>query len=108
MNEINAGIKVQAALDEYEMANGVRPNRIIIGHRLLDEVLDVYYYKDFEIKTLEEVAKKQNLVVYGTYEGIPFKIDYDNPYTLEVKYVDENNKTLEVKYVVENNKEVNL
>lgn len=85
LEDVNA--KVQTALCEFETLYGIRPNKIIMGHRLADRLTNQFYYKDFTIKNLGEIARKQNLDVYCKYEGIPVKIDYNNPNILEVGYM---------------------
>lgn len=82
--KMTADMKVQTALYDFENNFGVRPNTIVMGYHFLDEVVDIFYDKNFRMKTLEEVAKEQNLGVYCKYEGIPIKIDYNNPDTLKV------------------------
>lgn len=82
--KVDVNTKVQLALNDFTNGFGIRPNRIVMGHSLLDEALDTFYDKNFTMKTLEEAARMQNLEVYCKYEGIPVKIDYDNPNTLEV------------------------
>ena len=82
--KIDANMKVHLALNDFENAFGIRPNRIIMGYHLLDEITSMFYDMNIPMKTLEEMAKEQKLGVYCKYEGIPIKIDYDNPNTLEV------------------------
>ena len=84
--EMDANMKVQAALYEFESVNGVRPNRIIIGYHLIDELVNQFYYKNFTMNDLEVAAREKNCKVYCKYEGIPVKIDYNNPDILEVGY----------------------
>lgn len=81
---IDANMRVQLALNDFENGFGIRPNRIVMGYHLLDEVVDTFYDKNFTMKILEEAARKQNLGVCCEYHGIPVKVDYDNPNTLEV------------------------
>lgn len=85
--EMDANMKVHCALYDFERVNGIRPNRIVMGYHLLDEVVDMFYNKSFTMKTLEEAAKEKKLEVYCEYEGIPVKVDYDNPNVLEVGYM---------------------
>lgn len=85
--EVDAHMKVQAAIYDFENDFGIRPNRIIIGHHLLDEIVDTFYDKNFTMKTLEEAVREQNLGMICKYEGIPVKVDYDNPDILEVGYM---------------------
>lgn len=87
MIEMDANMKVQCALYDFERVNGIRPNRIIMGHHLLDEVINQFYINTAPMKTLEETAREQKLGVYCKYEGIPVKVDYDNPDILEVGYM---------------------
>jgi len=85
--EMDANTKVHVALYEFERVNGIRPNRITMGYHLLDEVVSQFYDKNFTMRTLEEVAREQNREVRCMYEGVPVKIDYDNPDILEVGYM---------------------
>lgn len=85
--KMNADMKVRCALYEFERVNGIRPNRIVMGYRLLDELTSQFYYTNVPMKTLEEAARERKLCVYCEYEGIPVKADYDNPELLEVGYM---------------------
>jgi hypothetical protein len=85
--KMNADMKVQCALYEFERVNGIRPNRIVMGYRLLDELVSQFYYMNVQMKTLEEAARERKLCVCCEYEGIPVKTDYDNPELLEVGYM---------------------
>ena len=85
--KMDANMKVQCALYDFERVNGIRPNRIVMGYHLLDEVVNQFYINTVPMKTLEEVAREQKLGVYCKYEGIPVKVDYDNPDLLEVGYM---------------------
>lgn len=82
--KIDANMKVQLALNDFENGFGIRPNRIVMGYQLLDDIVDTFYDKNFAMKTLDEAARMQKLGVYCKYEGIPVEIDHDNPNTLEV------------------------
>ena len=84
MLEMDANMKVQCALYDFERVNGIRPNRIVMGYHLLDEITSMFYDMNIPMKTFEEMAKEQNLGVFCKYEGIPIKVDYDNPDILEV------------------------
>lgn len=85
--EMDADTKVRTALYEFEMVNGIRPNRINMGYKLSDELMNQFYYNTIPVKTLAELAKEKSLGVWAEYEGIPVKIDYDNPDILEVGYM---------------------
>lgn len=87
MIKIDADTKVQTLLYDFERENGIRPNRIIMGCDLADELRNQFYFNYIPIRTLEEMAEMKNLGVECKYEGIPIKIDYDNPDTLEVGYM---------------------
>ena len=84
---MDANMKVQCALYEFERVNSICPNRIVMGYHLLDEVINQFYYTNVPMKTLKEVAKEQKLVVRCEYEGIPVKVDHDNPDMLEVGFM---------------------
>lgn len=85
--EMDTNMKVHCALYEFERTNGIRPNRIVMGYDLMEKVVNQFYYMNIPMKTLEEVVKEQKLGMYCTYEGIPVKVDYDNPDILEVGYM---------------------
>jgi hypothetical protein len=87
MLEMDANMKAQCALYEFERTHGIRPNRIVMGYHLLDEVVDTFYDKNFTMKTLEEVAREQKLGVRCEYMGIPVEVDYNNTELLEVGYM---------------------
>lgn len=85
--EVTADEKVQAALYNFQSAMRIRPNRITMGSNLVDELSRQFYSDSFPMKSLEEIAKEQKLGVVCQYEGIPVKVDYDNPDVLEVGYM---------------------
>ena len=85
--EMTADMKVQTALYNFESNYNIRPNRIVMGHKLSDELAQQFYYNNIPIKTLTELVKMKNLGVWAEYEGIPVEIDYDNPDNLEVGYM---------------------
>ena len=87
MLEMDANMKVQCALYEFERVNGIRPNRIVMGYHLLDEVVNQFYCTNLPMSKLEKVAKEQNLGVRCEYECIPVKVYYDNPDMLEVGFM---------------------
>lgn len=84
--KMDANMKVQCALYEFERVNGIRPNRITMGYHLVDELGRQFLMEIVPIKTLEEMADMRKLGVLREYEGIPIKVDYDNPDLLEVGY----------------------
>ena len=73
----------------YDFANrfGIYPNRINMGRKLVDEILNYLYYSYTNTRTLEEVAEERKTGIIGQYEGIPVKLDHDNPDILEVGYM---------------------
>ena len=85
--KMSADMKVQCALYEFERVNGVRHNRIVMGYRLMDELVRQFYDARLQMKTLEEAARERKLCVRCEYEGIPVNVDYDNPELLEVGYM---------------------
>jgi len=87
MDKVNADAKVRTLLYGFERENGIRPNRIIMGCDLVDELANQFYYNTIPIKTLEEMAEMRKLGVICEYEGVPVKVDYDNPNNLEVGYM---------------------
>ena len=87
MIEMNADMKVQTLLYGFEREHGIRPNRIIMGWHLANELRNQFYYNYIPIRALEELAEMRSLGVTCEYEGIPIKIDYDNPNILEVGYM---------------------
>ena len=76
---MDADTKVRTALYDFERFNNIRPNRITMGYNLVDELKHQ--------RTLEAIAMGQELGVRYEYEGIPIKIDCDNPDVLEVGYM---------------------
>ena len=85
--EMDANTKVRTAVYEFENKFGLFPNRINMGYKLSDELARQFYYDTIPVQTLAELAKQKNLGVWAEYEGIPVKIDYDNPDILEVGYM---------------------
>lgn len=79
--------KVRTALYDFERFNGIRPNRITMGYYLVDELRHQFYSDTVPVGTLEAVALSQELGIRYEYEGIPIKIDCDNPDALEVGYM---------------------
>ncbi len=87
MINMTADMKVQIALHDFENTYNIRPNRIVMGHKLSDELTKKFYRDVIPINILTELAKEKNLGLLVEYEGIPVKIDYDNPNVLEVGYM---------------------
>jgi hypothetical protein len=83
---MDADTKVRTALCDFERFNNIRPNRLTMGYNLADE-LKHQFYSDSPVGTLEAIAMGQELGVRYEYEGIPIKIDCDNPDVLEVGYM---------------------
>lgn len=72
--EVTADEKVRHALWNFECAMGIRPNRIIMGNNLADELRRMYLCNTAWEKVVYE------------YEGIPVTVNYENPNMLEVGY----------------------
>lgn len=93
--EMNADMEVQSALYEFENNYGIRPNRITMGYRIVDELTRIFIDNVVSLETLEELAKAQEHGIVCEYEGIPINVDHDNPDTLEVgfmvKWMENNN-----------------
>lgn len=92
---------VRTAVYEFENEFGHFPNRIVMGCNLVDELSRIFWGNIVPMKTLEELAKEQKCGIKCEYEGIPVKVDYDNPDNLEVGYVV---KWTEDKYIIFHNK----
>lgn len=82
--KITADEKVRTLLYGFEREYGVRPNRINMGWKLADELANQFYYMRVSVMSM---AKEDRDKLWAEYEGIPVKIDYDNPNTLEVGYM---------------------
>lgn len=50
MIEIDANTKVQTLLYDFERENGIRPNRIIMGCNLADELANQFYYNYIQLE----------------------------------------------------------
>lgn len=87
MNSISTDMKIQYMLQRFEMVNGIRPNRITMGYHLADELAEQFFYSNIPIRPLEELARERNLGKIYEYEGIPVKVDCNNPNILEVGYM---------------------
>lgn len=87
MIDMTADMQVQIVLHDFENTYNMRPNRIVMGHKLSDELTKKIYRDVIPVKILNELAKEKNLGLLLEYEGIPVKIDYNNPNILEVGYV---------------------
>lgn len=81
---MSADVKVRTLLYDFEATHGVRPNRITMGWHLADELANQFYYMRVSVMSM---AKEDRDKLQTEYEGIPVKIDYDNPDLLEVGYV---------------------
>lgn len=79
--------QIEAALYEFKHDFGTRPNSITIGYRLADELSKQYCDNCLSEKTLEKHKREKQVVMVCSLEGIPFRIDNNNPYTLEVGYM---------------------
>ena len=84
MIKMDADSKVRILLYDFERVNGLRPNRITMGWKLADELANQFYYMRVSVQRLTEVERSN---LHAEYEGIPVKIDYDNPDILEVGYM---------------------
>lgn len=84
MIEMNADTKVRTLLYGFERENGIRPNRIIMGWHLADELANQFFYMRTSLMLM---PKKDRDNLWAEYEGIPIRIDYDNPDILEVGYM---------------------
>ena len=80
--EADANMKVQMALYNFESIYNIHPNRITMGYHLSNEL----YMQFCQVRIFEEVPRKVN-GVRCEYQGVPVKIDYDNPDILEVGYM---------------------
>lgn len=76
--------KVRMLLYDFERENGIRPNRINMGWHLADELANQFFYMRVSVMTMTEQERDG---FRAEYEGIPIKIDYNNPDTLEVGYM---------------------
>ncbi len=84
MIEISTDTKVRTLVYGFEREYGVRPNRINMGWKLADELANQFYYMRVSVMSM---AKEDRDKLWAEYEGIPVKIDYDNPDVLEVGYM---------------------
>ena len=84
MIKIDADTKVRTLLYGFERENGIRPNRIIVGWKLADELANQFFYMRVSVMSMTAQERDGFRV---EYEGIPVKIDYDNPDILEVGYM---------------------
>lgn len=80
--DMDVETKLFIALREFEEHYGVRPNKIIMGNKLVNELNSIFC----SLKTLEKVEKETKCVICE-YKGIPINIDYDYPNNLEVGYM---------------------
>lgn len=87
--------KLHTLLHDFENSLGISPNRINLGSKLVEELRNKYFSDIAQLRSLEEMAEIRKSGLVGEYEGVPIKVDYDNPYGIEVGYVV---KWLEPKY----------
>lgn len=83
--EADTETKLHMLLHDFENNVGVSPNRINLGCRLTEELINKYFANIAPLKNLGEKERKSGVV--GEYEGVPIKVDYDNPYIVEVGYM---------------------
>lgn len=81
--KMTADMKVCTALREYEEHFGVRPNKIILGYNLVEELHRQFISSVIPIWDIEKELGKLKCM----YENIPIDIDYDNADNLEVGYM---------------------
>jgi hypothetical protein len=93
--EADTETKLHMLLHDFENDFGVSPNRINLGNKLVEELRNKYFADIAPLGSLEEMAEIRRSGVVGEYEGVPIKVDYDNPYGIEVGCVI---KWLEPKY----------
>lgn len=79
--DMDVETKLFIALREFEEHYGVRPNKIIMGNKLVNELHAIFC----SVKTLE--LEKKIKYTICEYKGIPINIDYDYPNNLEVGYM---------------------
>ena len=79
-----ADTKVKTLLYDFERVHGIRPNRINMGWKLVDELAELFYYMRVSVQSLTE---RERDCIQAEYEGIPVRIDYKNPNILEVGYM---------------------
>ena len=87
LEEADTETKLHMLLYDFENNVGVPPNRINLGCKLVEELVNKYFATIAPLKSLEERAKERKSGVVGEYEGVPIKVDYDNPYIVEVGYM---------------------
>lgn len=92
MIETNADTKVRTLLCDFEERCGIRPNRMIMGWHLADELANQFCYMRVSVMSMTEQERDR---FSAEYEGIPIEIDYKNPNRLEVGFMV---KWLESKY----------
>lgn len=84
---MDTDMKLYSLLCRYEELYGIRPNKIIMGYKLIDE-LRAKFFSDFIMTSNAEGVKYiKTIKARHEYEGISIVIDYDNPNTLEAGYV---------------------
>lgn len=82
--EVTTDMKVRILLCDFEARYGIRPNRINMGWKLADELANQFYYMRVSVMAM---TKEDRSKLWAEYEGIPIKIDYDNPDLLEAGYM---------------------
>jgi hypothetical protein len=82
--KMTADMKVRNAICGFVEIYNTFPNRIIMGYRLLYELRNIFFSSYTPLKTFEELIREQERGVTHEFEGIPIKVDNDNPDTLEV------------------------
>ena len=81
--KMTADMKVQIAINEFENHTGVRPNKIIMGYKLVDELHRQFIQSVISIREIDrELGKSKRM-----YENIPVEIDCDDANRLEVGYM---------------------
>ena len=80
---MTADMKMQVAINEFENHFGSRPNKIIMGYNLADELHRQFIQPIIPMKEIERELGKLKCM----YENIPVDIDYDDVNRLEVGYM---------------------
>ena len=77
--EWSTHIKLQCALHRFETNYKIRPNKIIMGCHVLDELC-----KQHDVLA---ICNSDRYGITNTYEGIPIYTDHTDPYNIEVGYM---------------------
>lgn len=85
--ETNIFAEIHGAIYDFTHCYGTWPNRITMGSNLIEELDRKFGRAVFSNgEPIRDIRLRKEGII-GEFEGIPVRVDYDNPRHLEVGYM---------------------